>query len=64
MKGKHLRTIAKELIRRYPDKITADFTANKEFVRTLNIMKSGEELNKLAGQLVILYGQMPKAIAA
>ena len=60
MKGKHLRVLAKEIMRRYSDKISDDFTANKEFVRTLGVLKSGEELNKLSGELVIMHGKAPK----
>jgi ribosomal protein S17E len=64
MKGRHLRVLAKQIVQRYPEKISGDFTANKNFVRTLDIMKSGEELNKLAGELCIMNGRVPKAIAA
>jgi len=64
MKGRHLRVMAKQMMQRYPDKISDNFTANKEFIRTLGIMKSGEELNKLAGELCIMHGRVPKAEVA
>lgn len=50
-KGKHLRTAAEELVRKFPDAFTGDFDSDQAVVRKLGLIKSGEELNKLSAQI-------------
>ena len=53
-KGKHLRTAAEELVKKFPGAFTGDFDADQTTVRKMGVIRSGSELNKLSAQVATL----------
>ncbi len=47
-----LRRVAKEIMKKYKDKITTDFEKNKRFLDSLGIFQSKKVRNIVAGMLV------------
>ncbi|MBU1197744.1 30S ribosomal protein S17e [Candidatus Micrarchaeota archaeon] len=55
IKGKHVKTAAKELVKHASDKFAADFDHNKVRLKELGMLKGNRmERNKLAGQITKL----------
>ncbi|VVB67671.1 30S ribosomal protein S17e [Candidatus Norongarragalina meridionalis] len=52
MKGKHTRSVAKDLIEKYPGKFSDNFEENKKHLAELNMLGDmKDERNKLGGEL-------------
>jgi len=49
-----VKKIARELVKRYPDKFTTDFEDNKKLVETLVKMSSTKLRNRIAGYITRL----------
>ena len=49
-----IKRIARELLKRYPDRFTNDFDANKKLVMTLTNVSSTKIRNKIAGYVTSL----------
>ncbi|NOZ82147.1 MAG: 30S ribosomal protein S17e [Candidatus Micrarchaeota archaeon] len=49
-----IKTIGKELMKKYPDKFGPDFEKNKNVLKEMNIFESKSMRNKVAGYLVRL----------
>ena len=64
-KGKHLKTIAKQLTSKHRDKFTDKFEFNKNRVREAKLVESSkEERNKLAGEITNLIKRIMRTEAA
>ncbi|GEM_PF-2971041 len=62
-KGKHLRRIANELIKKI--EFTEDLEKNKDMLDSMNLLKeSKKEFNKLAGELTTIIKQQKNALRA
>lgn len=46
-----VKKMANELLERYPDKFTSEFSENKETIQTFAIVRSKELRNKIAGYI-------------
>ena len=58
-KGKQLRMLAEQLVSRYPNLFSADFSQNKQKLKELNVADySSKERNKLAGEIKVLVERM------
>jgi small subunit ribosomal protein S17e len=44
-----VKNLAHELMKKYPDKFSSDFSKNSEFLAQLNIIPSKKIKNKIAG---------------
>ncbi len=53
-----IKRIARELLKRYPDRFTNDFDANKKLVMTLTNVSSTKIRNKIAGYVTSLRKMM------
>jgi len=53
-----IKRIARELLKRYPDRFTNDFNANKKLVMTLTNVSSTKIRNKIAGYVTSLRKMM------
>jgi len=47
----HVKTIARELVERFPEKFSVDFKSNKENVDALTNVKSKKLRNRIAGYI-------------
>ena len=54
----NIKKIARELLRRYPEKFTADFGTNKKIVKSLTVDGSPKIKNKIAGYVTSLRKTM------
>ena len=52
IKLRFVKSTATELIKQHPDKFTASFEKNKEFLKELDIIQSVSTRNKIAGYAV------------
>lgn len=46
-----VKKMANELLERYPDKFTSDFSENKETIKNFAVVRSKELRNKIAGYI-------------
>ena len=58
MRQEDIKRIARELLKRYPDRFTNDFDANKKLVMTLTNVSSTKIRNKIAGYVTSLRKMM------
>ena len=58
MRQEDIKRIARELLKRYPDRFTNDFDANKKLVMTLTNVSSTKIRNKIAGYVTSLSKMM------
>jgi len=49
VRTEHVKRMARELVERFPDKITTDFENNKKLVDTLTSISSTKLRNRIAG---------------
>ena len=56
MRTEQVKRIARELVKRYPSKFTADFENNKKFVTELTNISSTKLRNRVAGYTARLAG--------
>jgi small subunit ribosomal protein S17e len=54
VRPERVKRIARELVRRYPDKFTTDFEDNKKLVETLVKISSTKLRNRIAGYVTRL----------
>ncbi len=54
MRPERVKRIARELVRRYPDKFTTDFEDNKKLVESLVKISSTKLRNRIAGYVTRL----------
>ncbi len=47
-----IKTIAKELVKKYPERFTDNFEANKNVIKELGIIEAKSMRNKVAGYIV------------
>jgi len=59
-----VKKIARELVRRYPDKFTLDFENNKKLVESLTKVSSTRLRNRIAGYITRLLTVMQAAETA
>jgi len=59
-----VKKIARELVRRYPDKFTLDFENNKKLVESLTKVSSTRLRNRIAGYITRLLTIMQAAETA
>lgn len=61
----HVKTVAQELVERFPDRFSGDFENNKKEVRTLTNVRSKKLRNRIAGYITNIMAKMkeeePKA---
>jgi len=54
----HIKRLAKELIRRFPDKFSKDFESNKQAVSTLTQGATPKVRNQIAGYITHVFAGM------
>ena len=64
MRPDQVKKIARELVRRYPDKFTLDFENNKKLVESLTKVSSTRLRNRIAGYITRLLTVMQAAETA
>lgn len=47
-----IKRLASELVKKYPDKFSSDFSQNKQILGQLNIIEEKSMRNKVAGYIV------------
>ena len=61
MKGKHTRSVAKDLLVKYPGKFSDKFDENKKVLAELGMLKNmKDERNMLAGEITNLVKRSKK----
>jgi small subunit ribosomal protein S17e len=61
MKSRHLRTLAKQLIERFPQDFGTDFNKNKEKIMAMHLADySKEARNKIAGEVTAILEHQAK----
>lgn len=58
VRTEHIKRIAKELIRRFPDKFSKDFKNNKRVVATLTQGATSKVRNQIAGYITHVFAGM------
>lgn len=59
VKGTHIKRMAKQIVQRFPDQFSANFTANKQKLKAMGLkMTSKLERNKLVGEVTIMVKQI------
>jgi len=51
VRTERVKKVARELVRRYPDKFTTDFESNKKLVESLTQISSTKLRNRIAGYI-------------
>jgi small subunit ribosomal protein S17e len=58
VRTEHIKRVAKELIRRFPNKFSSDFEENKQVVSTLVQGATTRVRNQIAGYITHIYSGM------
>ncbi len=58
MRTEHIKRVAKELVRRFPDKFSNDFEHNKRIVETLVRGTTPKVRNKIAGYITSVFSRL------
>ncbi|MCK5592761.1 30S ribosomal protein S17e [Candidatus Bathyarchaeota archaeon] len=53
-----VKKVARELVRRHPNKFTADFKNNQELVKSLTIISTARLRNRIAGYITRLLASV------
>lgn len=61
VRPERVKKVAKELMRRYPDKFTTDFQSNKKLVESLTKLSSTKLRNRIAGYVTRLVASTQTA---